>query len=116
MSAAFAKSEKSVSLPVINFDNSTISNKLLNTAKPIYVSNKVDDYIKKTYSNYWFRDIVIYNTTPDETAKFNYYSGSTRIIASFSATKNILSYTPIRQLVINPVREAVFDGYYFVSN
>lgn len=54
--------------------------------------------------------------TPDEELKNLYERGLVNIVNEFYPTGHVKSYTPIRQLVLNPVRSALYDGYYFVSD
>ncbi|WP_281556003.1 hypothetical protein [Thalassomonas sp. RHCl1] len=78
--------------------------------------NIINEYIEKNYgnkSNFFCGGPT--NLTPDEELKFNYNYGFVKVVSSFSSTQDIISFTPIRQIVNNPERKAVFKGYYFVS-
>jgi len=56
-----------------------------------------------------------FELTPDDELKHAYESGLITIVSEFYATGYVESFTPIRQLLVNPVRNALYNGYYFVS-
>jgi len=58
----------------------------------------------------------VYMLTPDQELKSAYENGIVNVVSEFGYTKSITAYTPIRQLVQNPDKNAVFNGYYFVSS
>ena len=77
----------------------------------------VNKYVQDNYnqSNQFFCGGT-YSLTPDQDLKFAYERGLVKVISEFGHTHNIQAYTPIRQLVQNPEKEAIFKGYYFVSS
>jgi hypothetical protein len=77
----------------------------------------INKYIQENYSqNNQFYCGGTYNLTPDQGVKFAYERGMLEIVSEFGHTHNIQAYTPIRQLVQNPEKDAVFNGYYFISS
>ncbi len=77
----------------------------------------INKYVQENYnqSNQFFCGGT-YKLTPDQDVKFAYERGMLEIVSEFGHTHNIQAYTPIRQLVQNPVKDAVFNGYYFISS
>ena len=77
----------------------------------------VNKYIEENYNqdNQFFCGGV-YTLTPDQALKNAYENGIVKIVSNFGYTNNFKAFTPIRQLVQNPVQKAVFNGYYFVSS
>lgn len=76
----------------------------------------VNQYVQENYGkNSYFSCGTVSNLTPDQVLKYAFQAGKVKIINNFSYTKLIETYTPIRQIVINSNRRAVFKGYYFVS-
>tara|TARA_R110000744_G_scaffold106148_3_gene202353 strand:- start:54 stop:437 length:384 start_codon:yes stop_codon:yes gene_type:complete len=77
----------------------------------------VNKHIQENYNqdNQFFCGGV-YMLTPDQELKNAYESGIVKVVSEFGYTKNFKAYTPIRQLVKNPDKNAVFNGYYFVSS
>ena len=77
----------------------------------------VNKHIQENYNqdNQFFCGGV-YMLTPDQELKSAYESGIIKVVSEFGYTKNFNAYTPIRQLVQNPDKNAVFNGYYFVSS
>lgn len=75
-----------------------------------------NEYVQENYGkNGSFSCGTVSNLTPDQVLKFAYQNGKVEIVNNFSYTKPIETYTPIRQIVLNSNRSAVFKGYYFVS-
>jgi len=76
----------------------------------------VNKYIQENYSlGNQFSCGGVYMITPDQELKSAYENGMVKMITEFGYTNNVKSYTPIRQLVENPDKQAVFNGYYFIS-
>ncbi len=82
-------------------------------------SLKVNEYIQSNYDLNnrfmcgWMSGGAM---TPDQILKYEYKSGMVKIVSVFGYTSNVKVFTPIRQLVSNPDKAAVFDGYYFISS
>ena len=80
----------------------------------LFIINK---YIQENYSeNNRFFCGGVSLMTPDQALKYAYETGMVKVVTEFGYTNNIEVYIPIRQLVLNPERSAVFKGYYFVSS
>jgi len=77
----------------------------------------INKYIQENYTeNNRFFCGGVSLMTPDQALKYAYETGLVKVVTEFGYTNNIEVYTPIRQLVLNPDRSAVFKGYYFVSS
>ena len=77
----------------------------------------VDKYVQDNYNldNHFFCGGA-YMMTPDQALKNAYENGAVQVVTEFGFTNNVQAFTPIRQLVQNPDKKAVFNGYYFVSS
>ena len=106
-----------ISIPEYNFNDLVVkqTNEPANSSKLNHASYLVNEYINENYGNAFQMGCLVLNSTPDQSLKMDYEHGFVRIISTLKATKNIISYTPIRDLMYNPLRPAVFDGHYYVS-
>ena len=86
---------------------------------PVIRSDPFNKYIAENYGkdtlyrcgNY-YRQFAL---SPDQLLENDIKSGKVKIISTFTIGPYIESYTPIRDLLVNTQRPAVFKGFYLVS-
>jgi len=107
-----------ISIPEYNFNDLVVkqTNETANSSKLNHTSYLVNEYINENYGNAFQMGCLVLNSTPDQSLKMDYEHGFVRLVTTFTGVNKVMSYTPIRELVNNPLRPAVFDGQYHVSH
>jgi hypothetical protein len=98
----------------LNFDFSEVLLKQPKLSKLKDTSFVINKYIQENYSFNTEFSCGLSVMTPDQELKYEYETDMIKIVARFGYSNNFKVFTPIRQLVLNPDKGAVFNGYYFV--